>query len=59
MKDVKSTWTEQKAQLKEKFKFLTDSDLKYEEGHLEEMLKKLQTILGKTKPELTKILTEL
>ena len=57
--DVRSTWNKQKAILKEKFKFLTDGDLKYEDGHIEAMLKNLQTKLGKTKPELTKILAEL
>lgn len=59
VKDVRSSWNEQKARLKEKFKFLTDGDLKYEDGKIEEMFKVLQTKLGKTKPELTKILADL
>ena len=57
--DVRSNWNEQKARLKEKFKVLTDGDLNFEDGKIEEMLKSLQTKLGKTKPELTKILAEL
>lgn len=59
VKDVRTTWNKQKVRLKEKFKVLTDGDLNFEDGKIEEMLKSLQTKLGITKPELTKILANL
>lgn len=58
-KEIKGTWNEQKGILKQKFAVLTDNDLMYEEGKRDEMLGKLQIILGKTKEELNKILAEL
>jgi uncharacterized protein YjbJ (UPF0337 family) len=57
--EVKGTWNEQKAKLKKKFAVLTDNDLMYEEGKKEEMLAKLQIILGKTKGDLQKIIESL
>ena len=57
--EIKGTWNEQKAKLKKKFAVLTDNDLMYEEGKKEEMLAKLQTILGKTKGDLQKIIESL
>jgi len=57
--EVKGNWNEQKAKLKKKFAVLTDNDLMYEEGKKEEMLAKLQTILGKTKGDLQKIIESL
>ena len=57
--EMKGVWNEQKAKLKTKFAVLTDNDLMYEEGKKEEMLAKLQTILGKTKSELQKIIDSL
>ncbi len=58
-KEIKGTWNERKGILKQKFAVLTDNDLMYEEGKRDEMLGKLQIILGKTKEELNKILAEL
>jgi uncharacterized protein YjbJ (UPF0337 family) len=49
---VKEKWNEQVSKLKAKFPTLTDADLKFEEGKKEEMLKRLQAKLGKTKEEL-------
>lgn len=57
--EVKGNWNEQKAKLKTKFAVLTDNDLMYEEGKKEEMLAKLQIILGKTKSDLQKIIESL
>ena len=57
--ELKGTWNEQKAKLKQKFAVLTDNDLMYEEGRREEMLGKLQIKLGKTKEELHKIFSDL
>jgi uncharacterized protein YjbJ (UPF0337 family) len=49
---VKDNWNEKVSKLKAKFPTLTDADLKFEEGKKDEMLKKLQVKLGKTKEEL-------
>jgi uncharacterized protein YjbJ (UPF0337 family) len=49
-------WNERKGKLKQKFGFLTDNDLMFEEGKKEEMIGKLQIKLGKTKEELLKII---
>ena len=57
--EVKGTWNEQKGKLKQKFAILTDNDLMYDEGRKDEMLGKLQVILGKSKEELNKIISSL
>lgn len=56
---VKGNWIEQKGRLKQKFGYLTDDDLMFEEGKKEEMLGKLQIKLGKTKDELIKLMASL
>ncbi|MFA5973373.1 MAG: general stress protein CsbD [Lentimicrobiaceae bacterium] len=53
---VIGNWNERKGLLKKKFGFLTDNDLMFEDGRKEEMLRKLQIKLGKTKEELIKII---
>jgi uncharacterized protein YjbJ (UPF0337 family) len=53
---LKGNWNEQKGKLKQKFAFLTENDLMFEEGKEEEMYGKLQIRLGKTKEELQQIL---
>ena len=53
------SWNEQKGKLKQKFASLTDNDLLFTEGTKDEMLGRLQLLLGKTKEELRKIITEL
>ena len=53
---VIGNWNERKGKLKQKFSFLTDNDLMFEEGKKEEMIGKLQVKLGKTKEELLKII---
>jgi len=55
--EVKGNWNEQKGRLKMKFASLTDNDLMFAEGKKDEMLGKLQVKLGKTKEELSKILS--
>lgn len=57
--EVKGNWNEQKGKLKQKFAVLTDNDLMYDEGKKDEMLGKLQIILGKTKDELNKLISSL
>jgi uncharacterized protein YjbJ (UPF0337 family) len=58
-KEITGTWNEQKGRLKKKFAVLTDNDLMYDEGSKDEMLGKIQIMLGKTKDELNKIMTSL
>ena len=57
--EVKRNWNKQKAELKQKFKVLTENDLMFEEGEKEELFRKLQVRLGKTKRELHKIIAAL
>jgi len=57
--ELKGNWNEQKGKIKQKFAFLTDNDLMFEEGKKDEMLGKLQIKLGKTKEELHKIIEAL
>jgi uncharacterized protein YjbJ (UPF0337 family) len=54
--EVLLNWNERKDKLKQKFGFLTDNDLMFEEGKKEVMLAKLQIKLGKTKEELIRII---
>jgi uncharacterized protein YjbJ (UPF0337 family) len=56
---IKGNWNEQKGKLKQRFAMLTDNDLMFEEGKKAEMMGKLQIKLGKTKEELTSILSTL
>jgi uncharacterized protein YjbJ (UPF0337 family) len=56
---IKTSWKEQKGKLKAKFPTLTDADLQYEEGKKDDMLKRVQDKLGKTKEELSKIISSL
>ena len=57
--EIKKNWNKQKAELKLKFEFLTDNDLKFADGKKEEMFGKLQIRLGKTREELRKIMAAL
>jgi uncharacterized protein YjbJ (UPF0337 family) len=57
--EAKGNWNEQKGKLKQKFGFLKDNDLMFEEGKKDEMLGRLQITLGKTKSDLQKLIAEL
>ena len=57
--ELKGNWNEQKGKLKQKFATLTDNDLLFADGKKDEMLGKLQVILGKTKEEMHKIIESL
>ena len=57
--ELKGTWNLLKGKLKQKFAFLTDNDLMYEEGRKEEMFGKIQIKLGKTKEEMKNIIESL
>jgi len=56
---AKGSWNEVKGKLKQKYATLTDNDLLFEEGKKDEMLGKVQTKLGQTKDEFTKMMAEL
>lgn len=53
------SWSERKEKLRQKFAFLTDNDLIFEEDKTEEMITKLQIKLGKSKDELRRIIATL
>ena len=57
--EIKGNWNEQKGKLKQKFAVLTDNDLMFEEGKQDEMMGKLQIILGKTKEEMKELMSSL
>lgn len=59
LNELKGNWNEQKGRLKQRFAVLTDNDLLFEEGKMDQMLGKLQIRLGKTKEEFQKIMKEL
>jgi uncharacterized protein YjbJ (UPF0337 family) len=57
--EAKGSWYEQKGKLKQKFAILTDDDLLFTDGKMDEMLGRLQIKLGKTKEEMHKIIAAL
>lgn len=56
---IKSTWNESMRKLKMRYSWLTDNDLKFEEGKKDIMLGHLQIKLGKTKEQLQNIIAAL
>ncbi len=54
--ELKGNWDVIKGKLKKKFAELTDDDLKYEEGHDQELKGKIEAKLGKTWEEIQKVL---
>jgi uncharacterized protein YjbJ (UPF0337 family) len=52
-------WNEQTEKLKQKFSVLTDNDLYFEQGKMDEMISRLQAKVGKTKHELYQLITRL
>ncbi|WP_339694410.1 hypothetical protein [uncultured Roseivirga sp.] len=50
---LQGNWDQIKKGLKQKYEELKDEDLKYVEGHEEELISKLQVRLDKTKREIT------
>ena len=57
--NTKKDWNKIKEKLKLKFAKLTNSDLLFVEGKQDEILKRLQTKLGKSKEEIQKLISEL
>jgi uncharacterized protein YjbJ (UPF0337 family) len=58
-RDISGKWEKVKGNLKHKFAGLTDTDLMFAEGMKEEMFRRLQIKLGKTKEEMQKIIEAL
>jgi len=54
--EISGTWNERKGELQQKFAYLTDNDVQYEEGKKEELLGKIQVKLDNSKEELRKII---
>jgi polyphosphate kinase len=57
--NILRSWREQKIMLKRRFSILRDEDLEYEEGNKEDMLKRLEAKLSKTRVELESVFAEL
>ena len=58
-KEFEGDWEELKNKIRKEFSELTDKDLKFAEVQKEEMLRRLQVMLGKTHEELQKIINKL
>lgn len=59
LNSFKGDWNMAKGKLKQKFAMLTDDDLLLIEGKYDELIGRLQIKLGKTKEEVSKIISEL
>lgn len=55
----KVNWDDQKEKLKQRFSSLTDKDLYFGKGEMEEMLVNLQNKIGKTRHEIHTIIAQL
>lgn len=58
-KEEKLAWILEKKKIRQRYVFLTEKDLAYEEGKKDVMLGKLQKRLGKTKEQLLEIIAAL
>jgi len=56
---LKGNWNTIKGKLKERYSHLTDDDLLYVEGKKDQLVGRLQKLLGKTKDEINRLLKEL
>lgn len=56
---LKGNWNEAKGKLKQQFAMLTENDLLLVEGKQDELIGRLQIKLGKTREEISKIISEL
>ena len=57
--DLKGNWDTIKGKLKQQYAQLTDEDLTFADGKVDELVGKLQDKLGKGKSEITRILSDL
>lgn len=55
---LKGDWNVAKGKLKQKFAELTDDDLRFEEGKMDETLGRIQQRTGKTREEIEKTLED-
>lgn len=55
----KAKWKTAKGKLKQKYAALTDDDLTYAEGKLDELLGRLQQKTGETKEQLKKMISDM
>jgi uncharacterized protein YjbJ (UPF0337 family) len=56
---VTINWNDQMRKLKEKFSILTDKDLRFEQGKLDEMVSRIQMKVGKTRHEIYQLITKI
>ena len=57
--NIKGNWNEVAGKLKQKYANLTDDDLLFKEGKEEELVGKLQKILGKSKEEIRNLIEKI
>jgi hypothetical protein len=57
--DIMGYWDKKKLKLKDKYPFITEADLNYNEGKEHEMIEMLGYKLGKSKQELLTIIVAL
>ncbi len=57
--NAKVNWEYQKEKLKQRFSSLTENDLYFEQGKIEEMLIRLQKKIGKSRHELHSIIAKI
>ena len=56
--EMKGNWNIAKGKLKQKWANLTDDDLKFEEGHQDELVGRIQRRTGQTREQVEKALDE-
>ena len=56
--EVRANWDVTKAKLKQKYGILVDSDLAWKDGKLDDMIYKLNMILGVSAEDLKKFISE-
>ena len=56
---IKGNWNELKGKLKQKYATLTDDDLLFVEGKENELLGRLEKVLGQTKDEIRNVIEKL
>jgi len=57
--ELRKNWHDTKEKLKKKFAKITDNDLLFVDGQHDDVVKKLQLKLGKSKDEILKIISTL
>lgn len=53
------SWNDQVRKIKQKYSTLTDQDLNFEQGKMDEMITRLQAKGGKTKHEIYQLITKI